>query len=121
MAAAAPVDVAGALKVTSLTGGVININSNTGTAAFDVSGYVGTLAVCLSIGNGVSGTVVVPSIKAGADTNISNATNFVLNATNGSNVNSFSVLNVDLRASAFGGSGATGVINKYMYLTWLIT
>ncbi len=124
MAATTGPDFAGALKISSLTGGVININSNTGTAGFDVSGYTGTLAVCVSIGNGASGTVIVPSIKAGADTNVLNATNWVLNITNGSNVNSFLVANVDLRSNTWGATtNATGVsvINKYMYLTWLIT
>jgi hypothetical protein len=116
MAASAGVDYAGTLKVTSLLNGVTNINTNTGSTAFDVSPYVGTLMVVASAGNGVSGTVIVPSIKAGADTNISNATNFVVNATNFSNVGSTQVINVDLRSTAFGAG-----VNKYMYLTWLIT
>lgn len=119
MAASATVDIAGAFKFTSLTGGAININTNTGTAAFDVSGYTGTLAVALSCGAGVSGTVIVPSIKAGADTNVLNANNWVVNGTNFSTTASNQVINVDLRSSSWGST--TTVNNKYMYLTWLIT
>ena len=75
-------DWIGSLKVTSLTNGCININTNTGTQAFDTTGYTGKLAVFLSCGAGVSGTVIVPSIKAGADLNVLNANNWVVNATN---------------------------------------
>ncbi len=119
MAAVTGEDFAGALKVTSLTNGCININTNSGTQAFDVSGYTGKLMVLLSCGAGVSGTVIVPSIKAGADLNISNANNWVVNGTNFSTTVSNAVINVDLRSSGWGST--TTVINKYMYLTWLIT
>ena len=125
MAASAPIDISGAFKMVNLTNGPININTNSGTAGLDVSSFVGTLSVLVSCGAGVSGTVIVPSIKAGADTNITNATNFVLNATNFANVATNAVINVDLRSSAFGtpAPNATGVqvVNKFMYLTWLIT
>jgi hypothetical protein len=125
MAASATIDIAGAFKMVNLTNGPININTNTGTAGLDISGFTGTLSVLVSVGAGVSGTVIVPSIKAGADTNVSNATNFVLNGTNFANVATNAVLNVDLRASGFGSPApnATGVqvVNKFMYLTWLIT
>lgn len=121
MGAAVPIDISGALKISSLTNGVININTNSGTQGFDVSGYTGTLSVLLTCGPGVSGTVIVPSLKAGADTNVSNANNWVANIANFSTTTANSVTNVDLRSSAFGGAGATGVINKYLYLTWLIT
>jgi len=112
-------DWVGSLKVTSMTNGCININTNTGTSGFDISGYEGKLAVMISCGAGVSGTVIVPSLKAGADTNISNANNWVLNITNFTNTVSNAVVNVDLRSSAFGTT--TTVINKYLYLSWLIT
>ncbi len=125
MAASAPIDISGAYKMVNLTNGPININTNSGTAGLDVSSFIGTLSVLVSVGAGVSGTVIVPSIKAGADTNISNATNFVLNATNFANIATNAVINVDLRASGFGtpAPNATGVqvVNKFMYLTWLIT
>lgn len=119
MAAVAGVDYVGALKVTSLTNGAININTNTGTQAFDVSNYTGTLAVLISCGAGVGGTVIVPSIKAGADLNVLNANNWVVNITNFSTTVSNQVVNVDLRSSNWGST--TTVNNKYMYLTWLIT
>lgn len=119
MAAISGEDFVGALTATWLSNGPININTNTGTAAFDVSGYTGKLAVYLSCGAGVSGTVIVPSIKAGADTNISNANNWVVNGTNFSTTATNQVINVDLRSSAWGST--TTVINKYMYLSWLIT
>ena len=119
MAAGALVDYLGALKFTSLTNGVININTNTGTQGLDISGYAGTLMVGVSCGAGVSGTVIVPSLKAGADTNISNANNWVLNLTNFSTTTSNAVVNVDLRSSNFGST--TTVSNKYLYLSWLIT
>jgi len=112
-------DWIGSLKVTSLTNGCININTNTGTQAFDTTGYTGKLAVFLSCGAGVSGTVIVPSIKAGADLNVLNANNWVVNATNFSTTVSNQVINVDMRSSAWGST--TSVNNKYMYLTWLIT
>jgi len=112
-------DWVGSLKVTSMTNGCININTNTGTSGFDISGYEGKLAVMISCGAGVSGTVIVPSLKAGTDTNISNANNWVLNITNFTNTVSNAVVNVDLRSSAFGTT--TTVINKYLYLSWLIT
>jgi hypothetical protein len=124
MAATAAIDYAGALTVTSLQN-VININSNTGSPGLDISGYIGNLMVVTTCGNGVSGTVIVPSLKAGADTNVLNATNWVLNLTNFSTVGAVNVANVDLRSSAFGSPApnATGVqvVNKYLYLTWLIT
>src|SRR5215468_4990145 len=119
MAAVSGEDFAGALKATWLTNGPININTNTGTAGMDISSYTGKLLVYLSCGAGVSGTVIVPSIKAGADTNISNANNWVVNATNFANVAANQVINVDLRSSAWGTTST--VINKYMYLSWLIT
>jgi len=75
--------------------------------------------VFLSCGAGVSGTVIVPSIKAGADLNVLNANNWVVNATNFSTTVSNQVINVDMRSSAWGST--TSVNNKYMYLTWLIT
>ena len=112
-------DWIGQLTVTSLTNGCININTNTGTSGFDISGYEGNLAVLISCGAGVSGTVIVPSLKAGADTNISNANNWVVNITNFSTTVSNAVVNVDLRSSAFGST--TTVQNKYLYLSWLIT
>ena len=112
-------DWIGQLTVTSLTNGCININTNTGTSGFDISGYEGKLAVLISCGAGVSGTVIVPSLKAGADTNISNANNWVVNITNFSTTVSNAVVNVDLRSSAFGST--TTVQNKYLYLSWLIT
>lgn len=115
MAASASVDLAGVVKVTSLLN-CVNVNTNTGTAAFDISPYIGTLMVIVNAGNDVSGAVLVPQIKAGADTNLSNATNFVVNATNFSNVADQRIINVDLRASGFGGS-----TNKFMYLNWLTT
>lgn len=125
MAATATVDISGAYKMVNLTNGPININTNTGTAGLDISGFQGTLSVLVSCGAGVSGTVIVPSIKAGADTNVSNATNWVYNATNFATTATNQVINVDLRSSAFGSPSpnATGtqVVNKYMYLTWLIT
>lgn len=125
MAATATVDVTGAYKFVNLTNGPININTNTGTAGLDVSGYVGTLTVAVSCGAGVSGTVIVPSIKAGADTNVLNATNYVINGTNFATTAANQIINVDLRNSTFGtpAPNATGVqvINKYIYLTWLIT
>lgn len=116
MAAVAGIDYVGALTVTSLTNGCININTNTGTASLNVADYIGNLMVVTSCGAGVSGTVIVPSIKAGADTNVLNATNWVLNLPNFSTTVGTNVCNVDLRSSAFGGS-----TNKFMYLTWLIT
>jgi len=119
MAAVTGEDFAGALTVTSLTNGCININTNTGTSGFDISGYTGKLMVLISCGAGVSGTVIVPSLKAGADTNISNANNWVSNITNFSTTVSNAVVNVDLRSSAFGST--TTVQNKYLYLSWLIT
>lgn len=119
MAAITGEDFLGALTVTNLTNGPININTNTGTAGIDISGYTGKLMVLVSVGAGVSGTVIVPSIKAGADTNISNANNWVVNATNFANVATNAVINVDLRSSAFGTTST--VINKFMYLSWLIT
>lgn len=119
MAAITGEDFAGALKATWLMNGPININTNTGSAAFDVSGYTGKLMVLVSCGVGVSGTVIVPSIKAGADTNVLNANNWVANGTNFATTAANQVINVDLRSSAFGST--TSVINKYMYLTWLIT
>lgn len=115
MAAIAGIDYTGALTVTSMMN-VININTNTGSAALDVSPYIGNLMVVTTCGNGVSGTVIVPSLKAGADTNVLNATNWVLNLPNFSTVGASNVANVDLRSSAFGGT-----TNKYLYLTWLIT
>src|SRR6267142_5910508 len=102
MAATAAVDYAGTLKATNLVNGPININTNSGTAAFDTSSYTGTLLVAISCGAGVSGTVIVPSIKAGADTNVSNANNWVLNATNFATTATNQVINVDLRSSAWG-------------------
>ena len=119
MAAIASEDYIGALKATWLMNGPININSNTGTAGFDVSGYTGKLTVLLSCGVGVSGTVIVPSIKAGADTNVLNANNWVVNGTNFSTTAANQVINVDLRSSAWGSTASS--INKYMYLTWIIT
>ena len=119
MAALSGEDFIGALKATNLTNGPININTNTGTAAFDVSSYTGKLAVLLSCGVGVSGTVIVPSIKAGADTNISNANNWVLNGVNFSTTAANQLLNVDLRSNTWGST--TTVNNKQMYVTWLIT
>lgn len=125
MAASAPIDISGAFRMVNLTNGPININTNTGTAGLDVSGFIGTLSVLVSCGAGVSGTVIVPSIKAGADTNVSNANNFVLNMTNLANVATNAVANIDMRSSAFGSPtpNATGVqvVNKFLYLTWLIT
>jgi hypothetical protein len=115
MAAAATVDIAGAFKFSSLLP-TANINTNAASAGFDVSPYIGVLAVVMNAGNGVSGTVIVPQFKAGPDTNISNATNFVLNATNFSNVASMQVANIDLRSSAFAGAG-----NKFLFLNYLIT
>ena len=119
MAAITGPDFTGALKVTSLQN-VINVNTNSGSAAFDVSGYTGTLRVIMSVGNGVSGTVLVPSIKAGADTNVSNATNWVVNGTNFTTVADIQTLNVDLRTSTW-ASSSSATPNKYMFLTWLIT
>src|SRR5215475_7153706 len=119
MAAISGEDFVGALTATNLTNGPININTNTGTAGFDVSNYTGKLAVYLACGAGVSGTVIVPSIKAGADTNVLNANNWVVNGTNFATTAANQVINVDLRSSNWGTTSTT--INKYMYLTWLIT
>lgn len=118
MAAQATVDIAGALKVTSLLN-TTNINTNSASAAFDTTPYMGTLMVIMNAGNGVTGTVIVPQFKAGADTNVSNATNFVLNATNFSNIAQVQVANIDLRSSGFGST--TTVNNKYLFLNYLIT
>lgn len=118
MAATAAIDYTGALTVTSMMN-VININTNTGSAGLDVSPYIGNLMVITTVGNGVSGTVIVPSLKAGADTNVLNATNWVLNLPNFTTVGASNVANVDLRSSAFGSTSS--VNNKYLYLTWLIT
>lgn len=118
MSAISGEDFLGGLTVTSLLN-VTNINTNTGSAGLDISGYTGKLIVRVKCGGGVSGTVIVPSIKAGADTNVLNANNWVLNATNFSTTADQQTLNVDLRSSAFGST--TSVINKYLYLTWLIT
>ncbi len=123
MAAITGEDFVGALTVTSLQN-IINTNTNTGSAGFDVSGYTGKLSVIMYAGNGASGTVIVPSIKAGQDTNITNATNWVVNGTNFGAPADIQVLNVDLRSSTWGAtSNAAGSVftNKYMYLTWLIT
>src|SRR5215475_12447602 len=102
MAAITGEDFIGALVATNLTNGPININTNTGTAALDISSYTGKLMVFLSCGAGVSGTVIVPSIKAGADTNVLNANNWVLNGTNFSTSAANQTLNVDLRSSNWG-------------------
>lgn len=115
MAASAPVDLSGAFKITSLTGGVVNVNTNSGAGPFDMSPYQGTLAVVVSCGNGVSGTALQPILKTGADTNISNANVTFATGTNFTNVNSSQTINVDLRATATSGA------NKYLYLTWLIS
>ena len=118
MASVAGVDYLGALTVTQLVN-VTNINTNSGSAGLNVADYVGNLMVITSCGAGVSGTVIVPSLKAGADTNVSNANNWVLNLANFSTTAASNVCNVDLRSNAF-GSTAT-VTNKYLYLSWLIT
>ncbi len=123
MAAITGEDFAGALTVTSLLN-TTNINTNSGGPGVDISGYTGKLMIIASAGTGVTGTVIVPQIKAGQDTNVSNATNYVLNATNFSNVALTQVINVDLRSSAFGAtSNAAGSVftNKYLYMTYLIT
>ena len=118
MAAVAGVDYLGALTVTQLVN-VTNINTNSGSAGLNVADYVGNLMVITSVGAGVSGTVIVPSLKAGADTNISNANNWVLNLANFSTVAASNVANVDLRSNVFGST--TTVANKFLYLSWLIT
>ena len=118
MASVAGVDYLGALTVTQLLN-VTNINTNTGSAGLNVADYVGNLMVITSCGAGVSGTVIVPSLKAGADTNVLNATNWVANIANFSTVAASNVCNVDLRSNVFGST--TTVQNKYLYLTWLIT
>src|SRR6266403_1510821 len=118
MAATATVDITGAYTINAAFLPVTNINTNTGSAGFDISGFVGNLTVITKCGAGASGTVIVPSLKAGADTNISNANNWVLNLPNFSNVAGFNVSNVDMRSSAFGSTST--VNNKYLYLTWLI-
>lgn len=115
MAASAPVDIAGAFTISPLLN-VTNVNVNAASPAFDVSPYIGTLAIVMNAGNGVSGTVIVPQFKASADNNSSNATNFVLNATNFTNVASQQVVNIDLRSSGFGGGS-----NKFLFLNYLIT
>ncbi len=120
MAAIAGVDYTGALTITQLLN-VTNINTNTGSAGMNVADYEGNLTVITSCGVGVSGTVIVPSIKAGADTNITNATNWVLNLPNFAATAGNNVCNIDLRSSNFGATGAAAGPNKYIYMTWLIT
>ena len=117
MAAIAGVDYTGALTITQLEN-ITNINTNAGSTGINVADYVGNLTVITACGGGVSGTVIVPSLKAGADTNYLNATNWVLNIPNFSTVAANNVANVDLRSSAF---GSTSTQNKYLFLTWLIT
>ena len=56
MAAITGTDFLGALKATNLLNGATNINTNSGSAGFDVSNYTGTLAILLSCGPGVSGS-----------------------------------------------------------------
>ena len=119
MAAIASEDYIGALSVTSFTNGVININTNAATQGIDVSGYTGKLAVFISCGAGVSGTVIVPSLKAGPSADSAQALNWVQNITNFSTTASNAVVNVDLRGSNFGSLAASQ--NKYLFLTYLIT
>ncbi len=120
MAATAAVDYTGALAITQLLN-VTNINTNTGSAGLNVADYEGNLTVITSCGAGVSGTVIVPSIKAASDNNVLNATNWVLNLPNFGIISAANVANVDLRSSAFGATGATAGPNKFMFITWLIT
>ena len=120
MAATAAVDYTGALTISQLAN-VTNINTNSGSAGINVADYEGNLTVLTSCGIGVSGTVIVPSIKAGPDTNVSNANNWVLNLPNFSVTQANNVANIDLRSSAFGATGATAGPNKFMFMTWLIT
>ena len=119
MAAIASEDYIGALTVTSFTNGCININTNAATQGIDVSGYTGKLAVFISCGAGVGGTVIVPSLKAGPDADSTHAANWVLNITNFSTTVSNAVVNVDLRNSNFGSLPTSQ--NKYLFLTYLIT
>jgi hypothetical protein len=120
MAAIAGVDYTGALTISQLQN-VTNINTNTGSAGLNVADYEGNLTIITSCGGGVSGTVIVPSLKAGPDTSVSNATNWVLNLPNFAETAGRNVANVDLRSSAFGATGAAVGPNKFLYLTWLIT
>ncbi len=120
MAAIAGVDYTGALTISQLQN-VTNINTNTGSAGLNVADYEGNLTVLTTCGAGVSGTVIVPSLKAGPDTNVSNANNWVLNLPNFSTTAANNIANIDLRSSAFGTTGATAGPNKFLYLTWLIT
>ncbi len=119
MAAITGEDFAGALTVSSLLN-VTNINTNTGTAGFDVSGYTGKLMVVVKCGVGVSGSVIVPSIKSGkAPIVAGNAGNWVVNGTNFADVAADQIINVDLRSSSWGSTASS--INNLMFLTWLIT
>ena len=119
MAAIASEDYIGALTVTSLTNGCVNINTNVTTQGIDVSGYTGHITVFLSCGAGVSGTVIVPSLKAGPDADSTHANNWVQNITNFSTTVSNAVVNVDLRSADFGSLPNSRGLRARLSVVWV--
>jgi hypothetical protein len=113
MAAGAPIDVAGQLKITQLIPPT-NATTNSNSAAFDVSPYVGTLAVIVSASNSAGTSQLQPIIRVGGDNNASNANIIFANGANFAGTGGLTVVNVDLRSAAFSVAG-----NKFMYLGWL--
>ena len=108
-------NIAGDLNIAQLKGG-LNVNTNSGTTSFDLSNYLGIVAVVLSATNGASGTITNVYLSTSNDTNRSNSTNYY--GTSGAGftnlsdtmnaATNFQVVGVDTRAT-----------KRYLFLNWL--
>lgn len=88
-----------------------NLNTNTGSAALDVSNYLGVIAVTLAAGNGATNTAFQANLTTGNDTNISNSVS----------VSGTTFTNVTTSASVQTLGVDTRQLRKYLYLNWLIS
>lgn len=119
MAAAATIDLSGALVVTALQN-VANINASGGaTGIVDLQPYVGTPMVILNNGVGATNTAIQVKLITTSDSNASNYNNYTtsanfLTATNIGTAAGVQVLNVDLRNIA-------NASNRYLTVGYVVS
>lgn len=107
-------NIAADLNVASLAIGT-NVNTNSGSVAFDLQNYIGIIGVVLNAVNGAGGTSTQVYLTTGNDTNRSNSINLTgfnfVNISNAMNAaTNFQVMGVDTRLT-----------RRYLYANWLAT